>query len=109
MEQHMVEDKANRFKQLVQTLGEVALRDEYISDEEFDILKQVSFDLIKYDKALTKALEDGVITTHEQLQLNNLQAQIEKNVVSVANADQQISEDEAMLIKKLAEIIKQYF
>ncbi|MFV2014753.1 MAG: hypothetical protein ACC656_04955 [Candidatus Heimdallarchaeota archaeon] len=105
----MTEEKANQFKQLVQTLGEVALRDGHISDEEFEILKQVSFDLIKYDKALTKALEDGVITTHEQLQLNNLQAQIEKNVVSVADSDHKISEDEAMLIKKLAEILKQYF
>ncbi|MCE7735932.1 MAG: hypothetical protein GPJ54_13710 [Candidatus Heimdallarchaeota archaeon] len=105
----MTDEKEKKFKQLVQDLGEVASRDEYISDEEFSILKQVSFDLIKYDKALKNALEDGVITTHEQLQLNNLQAQIEKNVVSVADADHKISEDEAMLIKKLAEIMKQYF
>lgn len=105
----MVEEKEKKFKKLVHDLGEVALRDEYISDEEFKILKQVSFDLIKYDKALKNALEDGIITTHEQLQLNNLQAQIEKNVVSVAGMDHKISEDEANLIKKLAEIMKHYF
>lgn len=105
----MNDDKGPRLKKIIESLGEIANRDNHISDEEFEILKQVSSDIIKYDKAMKNALEDGIITTHEQLQLNNLQAQIEKNVVSVAEADHKITEDEALLIKKLVEIMKQYF
>ncbi|OLS29244.1 MAG: hypothetical protein HeimC2_00910 [Candidatus Heimdallarchaeota archaeon LC_2] len=105
----MSDDKGPQLKKIIESLGEIANRDNHISDEEFDILKQVSFDIIKYDKALKNALEDGIITTHEQLQLSNLKAQIEKNVISVADKDHKITDDEAAMIKKLSEVMKSYF
>ncbi|MHA2031024.1 MAG: hypothetical protein ACW99A_08705 [Candidatus Kariarchaeaceae archaeon] len=105
----MGHSRAARFKLIIESLGEVALKDQQISDDEFNILKQVSFDLIQYDKAMKKAMEDGIITTQEQLQLNNLKAQIEKNVITVANEDHKISDDEAQIIKKLSEVLRLYF
>lgn len=105
----MNDDKGLQLKRIIESLGEIANKDNHISDEEFNILKQVSFDLIKYDKAMKNALEDGVITTHEQLQLNNLKAQIEKNVIQVADSDHRITLDEAAMIKKLSEVMRKYF
>lgn len=106
--QIMVEEKTNNLKLVMEALGEEALKNNHLTHEELLILKQVSFDLSQYERALKNALEDGIITEDENSQLNYLKDQIEKNVLTVANIDKVIDAEEEGLISRLCEVLAKY-
>ncbi|MHA2031023.1 MAG: hypothetical protein ACW99A_08700 [Candidatus Kariarchaeaceae archaeon] len=104
----MPEETKSKIKKVIEVLGDEALKNKNLTYEELQILKQVSYDLKEYESALEKALEDGVITENENQRLNYLKDQINKNALTVANADRVIDEEEQGLISKLCEVLDNY-
>ncbi|MHA2031034.1 MAG: hypothetical protein ACXAB7_13120 [Candidatus Kariarchaeaceae archaeon] len=108
----MAIDEFDRNKLLDSTLkeiGKIIKEDGYLLSDELELLKQVRWDVGVYEKALIDALEDSIITEEESEQLNYLKEQILSNVYKVANWDGILSEDEKKIIKKLTEIVTEYF
>lgn len=104
----MAEEKKYNLKKVMEALGEEALKNDNLTYEELQILKQVSFDLSEYERALKTALGDGIITEKENSQLTNLKNQIEKNVLTVANVDRVVDAEEQGLISRLCEVLDKY-
>ncbi|MCE7735931.1 MAG: hypothetical protein GPJ54_13705 [Candidatus Heimdallarchaeota archaeon] len=104
----MAEEKTNNLKLVMEALGEEAMKNDHLTYEELQILKQVSFDLSQYERALKNALEDGIITENENTKLSYLKDQIEKNVLTVANIDSVVDAEEEGLISRLCEVLVKY-
>ena len=90
-------------------MAEVAKENGIISYQEFEILKQVRYDVNDYQNALKKALDDGIITSDENEILTKMKDDILKNVITVANFDKIVDDEEKGMIKKITEIINVYF
>ncbi|OLS28319.1 MAG: hypothetical protein HeimC2_08110 [Candidatus Heimdallarchaeota archaeon LC_2] len=90
-------------------MAEVAKENGIISYQEFEILKQVRYDVNDYQNALKKALDDGIITSDENQILTKMKDDILKNVITVANFDKIVDDEEKGMIKKITEIINVYF
>lgn len=90
-------------------MAEVAKENGVITYQEFEILKQVRYDVNDYQNALKRALEDGIITSEEKQLLTKMKDDILQNVITVANFDKVVDDEEKGLIKKITEIINVYF
>ncbi|MHA2250735.1 MAG: hypothetical protein ACXAD7_10245 [Candidatus Kariarchaeaceae archaeon] len=102
-------DKNKLLDSTLKELGKVIRDDELITYDELELLKQVTFDVRRYERSLEKALEDSIITKEESDELNHLKEQILANVYKVAEWDGVLSDDEKRMIKKLSDILSQYF
>ena len=90
-------------------MAEVAKENGVITYEEFEILKQVRYDVSDYQDALKRALADGIITSDENQVLTKMKDRILQNVITVANFDKVVDDEEKGLIKKITEIVNIYF
>ncbi len=90
-------------------MAEVAKENGVITYEEFEILKQVRYDVSEYQNALKRAFDDGIITFEENQILTKMKEDILKNVITVANFDKVVDDEEQGLIKKITEIVNTYF
>lgn len=90
-------------------MAKVAKDNGLITYEEFDIMKQVRYDVNEYQNALIRALDDGIITSKENQLLTKLKDDILQNVITVANFDKNVDIEEKELIKKITKIVKTYF
>ena len=90
-----------------------ANKDGKITDDEKALIDSVSVDLNTYQQAVTKALEEGVITEQQQQSLDSIKDQILRNMYHVASKDKKITSDERALIEKIATYMikdkKEYF
>ena len=84
-----------------------AKKDGTITPDEYDILKQLSFDVAEYTMALEDAQKDGIIDGTEKEQLLALKTKLLDNAREVANADGVVTADELALLEKLAEVLDQ--
>ncbi|MHA2097335.1 MAG: hypothetical protein ACW99A_01505 [Candidatus Kariarchaeaceae archaeon] len=99
----------NLLNDTLSAMAEVAKENGIITYQEFDILKQVRYDVNEYQNALKRALEDGIITLEENQLLTKMKDDILQNVITVANFDRVIDDEEKALIKKITEIVNIYF
>lgn len=106
MPRNEVDDVLNN---TLNAMAEVAKENGIISYQEFEILKQVRYDVNDYQNALKKALDDGIITSDENQILTKMKDDILKNVITVANFDKIVDDEEKGMIKKITEIINVYF
>jgi len=83
-----------------------AKKDGKVTQDEYNILQQLSIDVAEYTIALENAEEDGKIDLEEKKELLNLKDKLLENAKAVANQDEIITDEEAALLKKLAEILK---
>lgn len=79
-----------------------AERDGKVTSEEKALIDSLKVDLPVYMEALAKAKEDNVITKEEERELEKIKDSIIHKVVLIARSDNQVTEDERALIKKLA-------
>lgn len=106
MSQKELDDLLNN---TLSAMAEVAKENGVITYEEFEILKQVRYDVSEYQNALKQALDDGIITSNENRLLTKMKDDILQNVITVANFDKNVDDEEKGLIKKITEIINTYF
>jgi hypothetical protein len=93
----------------IKELLKVAKENGVITVHEFKMLKRVRYDVREYQDALKKALDDNVITPEENKELTKLKDDILNNVVTVANMDKIVDDEETDIIQKLTEIVNEYF
>lgn len=87
-------------------LGAIAKADRKISYEELTLLKQVAYDTAQYQHVLDRAWKDGIITEKENYELTKTKNLILERAVEVTKVDDKISDDELILLKTLAKILK---
>ncbi len=98
-------DKLERLKRGFELLRARAMEDGIITQEEAAILEAVETNLAKYEKLVEDAAEDGIITQDEKNQLIDFEEKIMSDAYFVADEDNQVSKDEAELIKVLIKVI----
>ena len=104
----MSEEENPKFDDLFKELFEQAFSDGVITDEEYELIQQVELDVDNLNLALTKALEDGVITAQENAELNELKAKLLDQANKKALSDGIVDEDEQGILSKLSELIGKY-
>lgn len=77
-------------------------RDGVITEDEMNLISAVKVDVISYEEAVNKAQEDKIITNEEQTELDSIKERILENVITIAKKDDAITNDEILLIRKLA-------
>ncbi|OLS27185.1 MAG: hypothetical protein HeimC2_12950 [Candidatus Heimdallarchaeota archaeon LC_2] len=77
-------------------------KDGIITEDEKNLISAVKIDVINYQHAINLAQEDNIITKEEQMVLDSIKTQILENVISVAKKDDNITDEEILLIRKLA-------
>lgn len=82
-----------------------AKKDGKVTQDEYNILQQLSLDVAEYTIALENAEEDGKIDPEEKKELLDLKDKLLQNAKAVANQDDIVTDEEAALLKKLAEIL----
>lgn len=92
----------------LQEMAKVAKENGTITYQEFEIMKQVRYDVSEYQNALTRALDDGIITSEENQMLAKMKDDILQNVITVANFDKVVDDEEEGLIKKITQIVNEY-
>ena len=90
---------------LMKKIADLAKQDGEITDEEYDILQSLSFDVAEYMIALEDSLADGKIDKFERETLINLKSKIISNARTVAIKDGVVSQDEMALLNKMIEIL----
>ncbi|MHA2504143.1 MAG: hypothetical protein ACXAE3_14890 [Candidatus Kariarchaeaceae archaeon] len=103
-----MEDTRSMIKQVFDAIADEAKKNGRISYEELEILKQVKYDLFKYEASLKRALDDGVITPEENERLQFLKQQVETNAVTVANFDGLVDREEQEMLSVLAKVLDKY-
>ena len=93
----------------IKQLFEAAMEDSVITDEEFELIQEVEFHVDKFESALSKAKQDGVIDDEEQEHLTHLKDEIINQAEAIARADKVIDNDEKKLLKTLSNLIQTYF
>ena len=83
-----------------------AKRDGKVTTDEYDILKQLSFDVAEYTMALEAAEQDGTIDPSEKDRLLGLKSKLLDNAREVANADGIVTDEELALLEKIAEVLE---
>ena len=91
--------------QYLKAVAKVAKSDGKVTEDEYNILKQLSFDVAQYTMTLEDAEKDGIIDQQERSKLEDLKSKLLENATEIANQDGVISDDEAALLDKLAEIL----
>ncbi|MCE7736870.1 MAG: hypothetical protein GPJ54_18445 [Candidatus Heimdallarchaeota archaeon] len=92
----------------LQEMAKVAKENGTITYQEFEIMRQVRYDVSEYQNALAKALDDGIITSEEKHTLAKMKDDILQNVVTVANFDKVVDDEEKGLIVKITQIVNEY-
>ncbi len=77
-------------------------RDGVITDDEKNLISAVKVDVVSYQDAINKAQEDEIITDEEQMELDSIKERILENVITIAKKDDTITDEEILLIRKLA-------
>ena len=90
-------------------LFEQAFKDGVVTDDEFEIIEQVELDIELYMDSLNRALLDNLITTEESDELEALKDKILEKATQIAQGDGVIDAEEQGLLKKLSEILSEYF
>ena len=91
---------------MMKKVAEIAKKDGKITDEEYELLEGISFDVAEYMIALEKSMEDGVIDEQEAVLMQQLKNKIINNAKKVASQDGHIDEDEAQILKELIYILE---
>ena len=94
------------FNEVLEEIFQAAAKDGKISDEEYEIIKQVEVDLDIFNKALEQVEKDNILEPEEIGMLMDLRDRILERAEIVARADHEITEDEAELLKVIANAIK---
>ena len=77
-------------------------KDGIITEDERNLISAVKVDVVNYQHAIKIAQEDKIITNEEQIELDSIKEQILENVITVAKKDDTITDEEILLIRKLA-------
>ncbi len=94
------------FRDILAELYKVAQEDGKLSQDEYEIIKQVEVDLELFNKALATAEEDQMLEPEEIGRLMDLRDRILERAEIVARADGSISDDEIKLLGTLAQVLK---
>ena len=84
----------------------VANSDGKITDDEYNILTQMSIDVAEYSIMLERFKSDGIIDADEKTKLQMLKKRILENAQIVAELDDEVTEEELNLLKKLQEVVQ---
>ncbi len=94
------------FRDILAELYKVAQEDGKLSQDEYEIIKQVEVDLELFNRALAAAEEDRMLEPEEIGTLMDLRDRILERAEIVARADGSISDDEIRLLGTLAQVLK---
>jgi len=94
------------FNDVLTEIFEAAAKDGKITEEEYEIIKQVEVDIDIFNKALEQVEMDNILEPEEIGKLMDLRDRILERAEIVARSDDVISEDEAELLKVIANAIK---
>ena len=105
----MSEKDLSLLSQTLKMLFQQAMEDGTFSDVEAMIIERVEIDVKQYEEVLIKAETDNKINLREAMQLGELKNTILANAAEIAARDYILSEDEKNLLRKLADILVDYF
>ncbi len=94
------------FRDILAELYKVAQEDGKLSQDEYEIIKQVEVDLELFNKALAAAEEDQMLEPEEIGKLMDLRDRILERAEIVARADGTVSDDEIKLLGTLTQVLK---
>lgn len=89
-----------------QELRQVMVADDMITDEEFQLIQNIMENMENFEQFMASAVEDGNLSASEEYILKNFREKIYQNAYNKANENDEISEDEAGLLEKLADILQ---
>lgn len=101
----MTHRDSEEFSEIMKKLFEKANEDGIVSAEEEAIISRAKIDLEKYVHMVEKAKEDGIIDLGESKQLEEFKHRILSNAGIIAAKDFKVTQDEKLLIKRLAELL----
>ncbi|OLS20051.1 MAG: hypothetical protein HeimC2_39050 [Candidatus Heimdallarchaeota archaeon LC_2] len=87
-------------------IADKAKEDGVISEDEYNILEKVSFDVAEYNLYLEKSTEDDYIDEVEYKKLHELKNKIVFNAMGVASKDGKVTDDEHALVSEIIRILK---
>ncbi|MHA2297181.1 MAG: hypothetical protein ACXAEU_24390 [Candidatus Hodarchaeales archaeon] len=93
------------FRKMINSLYMDALKHGGISAEEKALLQQIEIGFKEFSNTVGDALKDGVLTLDEADQLKRLQLKIMKSVTNTAVADNMITDEEEVILRKLADYL----
>ena len=91
---------------IMKKVADIAKQDGKITEEEYQLLEGISFDVAEYMIELEKSMEDGIVDNREAIKLKTLKENIIINAKSVADQDGVIDSDEEEILFKLIEILE---
>ncbi len=94
------------FSDIISKMTEIALADGRITEEEQELLASAQVNLLMYDEALAKALEDGIIDQNELELLEGFKEQIIQDAILVSEISEGISEDELKILDALIHLVR---
>lgn len=92
-------------KKVWEILKSAALADNIITEEEANVLDQITENLLEYALVLDKAWEDGIITEEEKEFLKAARDQIWENAYEEVIKDREISMDEHRILEALLKVV----
>lgn len=102
----MVQSNINHnMTRLMKKIAEKAKSDGVITDDEYNILEKVSFDVNEYMQFLDKANEDNYIDDAEEAKLIKLKKKIVYDAMEVASKDGMVTDEEHVLVKEIIRIL----
>ncbi len=100
-------DMESKKREILNYLHKVAREDRILSQSEQKIIKLVEESLDEYENELEKALEDGVITSDERVELYYKRMDILKEAIAISQDDDIIEGDEDSLLTALTKKLKE--
>ena len=97
-----------REKDIFNFLKQIAMEDGVIRIDETQIISHAMRSAISFDWYLEEARKDGIIDEEERKKLDTLRQKIYEDAQKIAKRDDLVSHEEAVLLSKLADKLKEY-
>ncbi|MHA2250508.1 MAG: hypothetical protein ACXAD7_09100 [Candidatus Kariarchaeaceae archaeon] len=98
-------DQSKQAREIWDKLRDTALKDGIISDEENELISNIVLDVGAYSEMVDKALEDGVITEAEKIELFEGRMEILEKAYEIARQDHIVTDDEKEILKSICKLV----